>query len=237
MAGKAGKLTLIPTPIDEENPLEQIAFNLLENAALNEKIKSIFVVEDTKPGRRRWIKFGLPREIVESFILLNEHNYSEVSHILYGELKNGKNVFLMSDGGLPGFCDPGVDLINLCHDNKIVVTSAPMSNSISLAIALSGFNNDSFLFEGFISRDKTLREKKIDQIIANRLTTVLMDTPYRMKRLLEEVNLLMTKKNIKRRVFLGMDLNSPSECLLRGDIKNILKNITDFKREFILIIE
>ena len=68
-----GTLTLIPTPIDEENPLEQVACALLKKAALEERENSVFVIEELKIGRQRWLRFGLPRECVDSFILLNEH--------------------------------------------------------------------------------------------------------------------------------------------------------------------
>ena len=116
---KKGTLTLIPTPISETGALEPVAFELLLKASTTEAENSLFVIEDLKPGRRRWLGFKLPRESIDSFVLYNEHTASTVSKELLAELLAGKNVFLMSDGGLPAFYDPGVELVDLCHKNKV----------------------------------------------------------------------------------------------------------------------
>lgn len=121
---KKGTLTLIPTPIDEIHPLETTAWELLNN--ISGDSNSIVCIEDLKPGRRRWLRWNLPRNQVEDFVLYNEHNHKEQCIHLINELKSGKNVYLMSDGGLPAFCDPGQDLVRVCHKNKIKVTSTPL---------------------------------------------------------------------------------------------------------------
>ena len=235
MENKEGVLTLIPTPIDEQSPLEQTAHNLLLNAA--EKGNSLFVIEDLKPGRRRWLKWKLPRKCVDDFILYNEHSAREISSKLLTELKKGRNVYLMSDGGLPAFCDPGIELVDLCHKNGIKVTSTPFANSISLALALSGFSHNKFVFEGFLPRDTGSRKGAITAILKEPRTTILMDTPYRLKKTLEELKTMMNKLHSRREVFLAMNLNEPdSELLLRGTPSDILNKLETFKHEFILII-
>ena len=199
-----------------------------------EREKSIIVIEDLKPGRRRWLRFGLTRDIVEDFVLFNEHSSKEVAPMLLKELKSGKNVFLMSDGGLPAFCDPGANLVSLCHDNNIKVTSTPFGNSISLAVSLSGFEHRKFVFEGFIPIKREERQKAIRNIMAENRMSIVMDTSYRLVRLLEEFKEAGLGK---RRVFLALDLNCPEEELFRGPVKQALKTIENFKREFILIVE
>ena len=95
---KTGILTLIPTPLSESGELEPVAFALLSKAAsLEEKEQSIFVIEDLKPGRRRWLQFKLPRECIESFVLYNEHTSAVVAKELLSQLKTGKNVFLINN--------------------------------------------------------------------------------------------------------------------------------------------
>ena len=226
-----GILTLIPTPIDEISPLEQVAFSILEKAS-TDLDKNIIVIEDLKPGRRRWLRFGLTRDVVEDFVLYNEHTRAKVSFELLSELKKGRNVFLMSDGGLPAFCDPGIELVRECHKNGIKVTSTPFANSISLALAMSGIDHNSFSFAGFLPIKSPEREEQLDKFLSRRETTILMDTPYRMKKLLGEVS----SKVKGRECFLGMDLNADSQECLYGDISSIVRKIKDFKREFILII-
>lgn len=233
----SGVLTLVPTPIDEFSPLEQTAFGILKKATTEDAEKTIIAIEDLKPGRRRWLRWGLSRESVEEFVLYNEHSAKDVSQTLLTELKAGKNVYLMSDGGLPAFCDPGIELVELCHKNGVKVTSTPFANSISLALAMSGFNHDKFVFEGFLPRDKKERSNAVDSILKEPRTTIIMDTPYRLKKVLEEFNSAMKKQHRRREVFVALDLNNPeAEQLLRGLPGEIIKKLEIFKREFIMIL-
>jgi 16S rRNA (cytidine1402-2'-O)-methyltransferase len=228
-----GILTLIPTPISEAGELEPVAFALLNKAASSsERENSIFVIEDLKPGRRRWLQFKLPRECVESFVLYNEHTASVVSKELLGQLQSGKNVFLMSDGGLPAFYDPGVELVRMCHQNHVRVTSTPFFNSVVLALALSGFNHKKFWFEGFLPLDGADRITVLKKLLNEKHTSILMDTPYRLKRVLEE----LVEAGSSKKIFVAMDLNNEFEELRLGSASSLLSTITDFKREFVLII-
>lgn len=228
------KLTLIPTPISESGVLDITAFNLLEKAATEELENSVFVIEDLKPGRKRWLAFGLPRAVVDDFVLYNEHTAKEAARDLLGKLQSGKNVYLMSDGGLPAFYDPGIELVDLCHQNKIQVTATPFANSVALALALSGFSHKKFWFEGFLPLDAEERKTVYKNILGLKNTAILMDTPYRLKRVLEEmVNLWGASK---KKVFVAMDLGNENEELSRGTPRELLAQIQDFKREFVIVV-
>ncbi len=224
-----GKLTLIPTPIDDESPLCAVAKEVLLKAFENNEI---LLVEELKANRRRWIHHGLPREAIEKFVLYNEHTRDELKHDLIAKLKEGKNIYLLSDCGLPAFCDPGQELVDLCHQNKIKVSATPFQNSIALAVALSGFPHQRFVFEGFITNKKEIRQKEIKRISNSKEVSIIMDTPYRLKKLLEEFKDFIGN----REVFVGIDLNHKTEELHRGNILKILSSIKEFKREFILIL-
>lgn len=235
---KSGTLTLIPTPLSEAGQLEPVAFDLLNTAATSEteKENSIFVIEDLKPGRRRWLQFKLPRESIESFVLYNEHTASVVSKELLSQLKSGKNVFLMSDGGLPAFYDPGVELVKMCHQNNIRVTSTPFFNSVVLALALSGFSHKKFWFEGFLPMDGAERLLVLKKLLTQKHPSILMDTPYRLKRVLEELLESWSSNSTSKKIFVAMDLNTETEELRLGTPKELLLVIKDFKREFVLVI-
>lgn len=230
---KSGVLTLIPTPIAESGVLEPVAFNLLFQAASTERERSVFVIEDLKPGRKRWLSFKLPRDVVEDFVLYNEHTAKEASEQLLSFLKEGKNVYLMSDGGLPAFYDPGVELVRLCHKNRIRVTSTPFANSVVLALALSGMDHKKFWFEGFLPLENAERLSVIKKLVEHKHTCILMDTPYRLKRVLEELQQVWISK---KSLFLAMDLNTDTEQLLTGSPSELLQEIQDFRREFIMIL-
>jgi len=224
-----GSLTLIPTPIDDHSPLCVVATKKLKQAVIDE---DMIIVEEHKIARRRWLQYGLPREAIDHFYVYNEHTYNDVSKEVLSKLKKGKNAFLMSDCGLPAFCDPGRQLIDFCHSNHIKVTSTPFANSISLAVALSGFEHDRFVFEGFVPAKGDLRSKELKRIVKAKEMSILMDTPYRINKLVDELAQLAPG----REAFLGMDLNMPEELLLRGTLGILSKILPPSKREFILIL-
>ena len=225
------KLILVPTPIADDLPLESVALEFLKNDCLKEEV--LLLVEEHKVARQRWLKWGLPREAIEKFQLYNEHTSEKMKVEVMKQLKSGKTVYLMSDCGLPAFCDPGQNLVDQCHKQKIKVTATPFPNSISLSIALSGFSHGRFIFSGFVPVKEPERGQWIKSELKRPETLVWMETPYRLKKLIEE----LMGQATKREIFLGLDLGSPSEQLLRGSASMILKELGDAqKREFVLVV-
>lgn len=225
------KLVLIPTPIADEIPLEPVAQALLLEEALKENV--VLLVEEHKVARQRWIKWGLPREAIEKFLLYNEHTQGKMALEVVQMIKSGKTVYLMSDCGLPAFCDPGQTLVDLCHKQKITVTATPFPNSIALAIALSGFSHNRFTFCGFVPVKDPERGQWMKAELKRPETLIWMETPYRLRKLITELEGTGTK----REVFLGMDLGGKDECLLRGSLPYLLKQLgASEKREFVLVL-
>lgn len=225
------KLILVPTPIADDVPLEKTALDKLMIECLREDV--LLLVEEHKVARQRWLKWGLPREAIEKFQLYNEHTSEKMKDEVIKELKSGKTVFLMSDCGLPAFCDPGQNLVDLCHKQKILVTATPFPNSIALAVALSGFSHSRFSFSGFVPVKEPERQSWMQNELKRPEMLVWMETPYRLRKLLEDLG----KTGTKRDVFLGMDLGSPTEKLLRGSASSLLRQLQEGeKREFVLLV-
>lgn len=224
-------LVLIPTPLQDDHPLESVALARLKEDCLKENVT--LLVEEHKVGRQRWLKWGLPREAIERFVLFNEHTRDEATPEIVKKLKSGQTVYLLSDCGLPAFCDPGQELVDLCHRRGIRVTATPFPNSIALAIALSGFSHRSFIFSGFVPVKNPERENWMKGELRRKETQVWMETPYRLKKLLEELE----KLSPKRELFLGMDLGGSEEKLLRGEAHVLNAQVSEGeKREFVLVI-
>jgi 16S rRNA (cytidine1402-2'-O)-methyltransferase len=226
-----GELVLVPTPLNDSLPLEPVAFGRLLMDALDEG--TILLVEEHKIGRQRWLKWGLPREAIEKFILFNEHTQQKIQSEIIGYLKNGKKVYLLSDCGLPAFCDPGQKLVDACHKAFIKVTSTPFPNSIALSLALSGFSHESFVFSGFIPVKEPERSNWMKKELKRPETLIWMETPYRLEKLLEDLG----SQDVKRELFMAIDLSGPEEKLIRGKIQT-LRQILDGvnKKEFVLIV-
>jgi 16S rRNA (cytidine1402-2'-O)-methyltransferase len=227
-------LILIPTPIDEESSLHPSAHDIL--ISLNPDL-DVILVEELRECRRRWLRWGLSRDWVDRFVVYNEHTRDELKSKIIADLKAGKRHLLMSDCGLPAFCDPGQELVDLCHNHRINVSSTSFENSIALAIALSGFSHHEFHFYGFLPQKADLRENKIQSLLKQKWTSIVMDTPYRLAKLLQELQQAQQRLQLNRRFFIAMNLNQPQQLLLRGELSVLLKHpaVTE-KQEFILLV-
>lgn len=231
MGVKKGTLYLIPTPISGLGELHQKTFHLLKTEFLG---GSTIAVEEARAGRRRWISWGLPKDAVDSFELYNEHTREEKLPIFKEKLLAGVNICLLSDCGLPSFCDPGVRLVDMAHGQGIRVTSAPFDNSVILALALSGFSHDRFWFGGFLPKEKGQRAAFFDKIGRKNETCLIMDTAYRLEKVLTEIS--RHPKGRHWACFLGADLNKDDEFCKRGNASSLLKRVKGEKKEFVLVI-
>ena len=105
----AGRLTLIPTPLDEAAALEASAWAVLRHAAQDEH--TLILAEESRPARRRWLNWGLPREAIKRFVNFNEHTAAAQTPLVLQALQKGQDAVLFSDTGMPAFCDPGTELV------------------------------------------------------------------------------------------------------------------------------
>jgi len=227
-----GHLCLIPTPLYEHGPLDSRALEILKNACLAENLsRTVVLVEEAKVARTRWLRWGLPREIIDCFILYNEHTVEQKNKEILNLLMNGKNVYLLSDGGAPVFCDPGVELVDLCHQNKISIKSVGLDSSLMLSLILCGYKINPMIFLGFLPRQEKEREESLRSMAPKKELIVVMDTPYRLQALLGSVMKVMPQ----REIFLAMDLGHPDEELFRGTASEALACLAKTKREFVLI--
>ena len=228
----SARLILIATPLQEDLPLEPVAKEALQANCLKENFG--ILVEEHKVGRQRWLKWGLPREAIDRFVVFNEHHQDSLKDEILSQMKGGKTFYLMSDGGLPAFCDPGQDLVNACHERGIEVTATPFPHSISLAVALSGFSHREFHFAGFLPAQADERKMALEKLGHYSCPVVLMDTPYRLQVLLKDV-LASSLKN--RSLFLACDLGGKNEKLFRGKGNAFLQKVGELNKvEFILMI-
>jgi 16S rRNA (cytidine1402-2'-O)-methyltransferase len=224
-------LILVPTPLQDDHPLEPIALEKLKTDCLDEN--TVLLVEEHKVGRQRWLKWGLPREAIEKFVLFNEHSQEKLLGDVLKSLKSGKKVYLLSDCGLPAFCDPGQLLVDACHKQGIPVTATPFANSIALAIALSGFSHASFVFSGFIPVKEPERSDWMKKELKRPETLVWMETPYRLKKLIEDLQ----KLGPSREIFFACNLGGADELLVRGNLSSVASRMGEAeKREFVLVL-
>lgn len=138
-----GTLYICPTPIGNLEDITLRTLNILKEADL-------IAAEDT----RHTLKLLNYYNIKKPLISYHEHNKRERGEKVIKEIIEGKRVALVSDAGMPCIQDPGEDLIKLAIEKEIQIVALPGASAFILALVLSGFPTDKFVFEGFLSSSK-----------------------------------------------------------------------------------
>ena len=150
------------------------------------------------------------------------------------KLLDGQNLALISDCGTPVFSDPGRKLLEIMYGSQIPVVPISGPSSLMTAISVCPFDLKQFHFLGFLPPQTETRKQVLLRHTSSQVALILMDTPYRMAKLLEEVASTFGKKQT---IFLATDLTLPTERIYIGEVQEIQSKVQQRKAEFILIIE
>lgn len=221
----SGILYLVATPIGNVDDITFRALNVLKSA-------DVIVCEERREGERLLRHLHVQKPVEQ----LNEHNEAAASHNILQHLASGKNVALISDCGTPVFSDPGQLLVRKAIDQKVKIVPIPGASSLMPALTVSGFLIDQFLFYGWLSPKKERRRAELKQLMQERRTIVLMDTPYRLVSLLRD--LAHTFANT-RRMCVAFNLTMPDEQMFYGNAVELHKKFSakEMKGEFVIVIE
>lgn len=221
----SGVLYLVATPIGNVDDITYRALQVLRSV-------DVVVYEERREGERLLRHFQIEKPVEQ----LNEHNEAAASHNILTHLKVGKNVALVSDCGTPVFSDPGQILVRRAIEQKIKIVPIPGASSLMPALTVSGFSIDRFLFYGWLSPKKERRRAELKQLMQERRTIVLMDTPYRLVSLLRD--LAETFANT-RRICIAFNLTMPDEQMFYGNAIELHKQFSakEIKGEFVIVIE
>lgn len=223
MKTNPGNLYIVATPIGNWEDITLRALNILREV-------DILVCEEYREGSTLLKKLSLP---AKELINLNEHNEIEQVEIVIQKLIEGANIALISDCGTPVFADPGHLLINRATQMRIKVIPIPGPSSLMAALSILDFKLDRFYFAGFLPREKEQRKNALISLKLMDVPILLMDTPYRLEKLLEEVEQTFGKN---RRITLAINITMENEKFLRGTVAEITQHLTQKKAEFILIV-
>lgn len=172
----SGKLYLCATPIGNLGDVSSRCLEVFNTVDL-------IAAEDT----RRTIQLLNHFEISKPLTSYHEHNKREKGEYIISLMKNGKNVALVSDAGTPAISDPGEDLVTLCIENEIEVTSIPGPVAGINALILSGLPTRRFAFEGFLSVNKRHRKEHLDSIKNDTHTLIFYEAPHKLKNTLADM--------------------------------------------------
>lgn len=172
----AGILYLCATPIGN---LEDITFRVLRTL----KEVDLIAAEDT----RNSIKLLNHFEIKTPMTSYHEYNKIDKAYQLVEKLREGKNIALITDAGTPGISDPGEDLVRICMENGITVTSLPGPAACVTALTMSGQATRRFAFEAFLPREKKERAAILEELKNETRTIILYEAPHHLRQTLEEL--------------------------------------------------
>jgi 16S rRNA (cytidine1402-2'-O)-methyltransferase len=214
-------LQIIATPIGHLGDITLRAIEALKEA-------DIVIGEERREVSTLLKRLGIEGKHLE---LLNEHTKDEEVAGFVDLCLNSK-VALVSDCGTPGFCDPGARLVAACRQRKITVTPLPGASSLMCLISLIGHNLTEFVFRGFLPAEKEARALAIDELKNESRAVIVMDTPYRLAKLLPELAQAMPD----RPALLGCDFTQDSEACFEGKLKDLPALVGDRKAEFIMAL-
>lgn len=172
----SGKLYLCATPIGNLGDVSPRCLEVFNSVDL-------IAAEDT----RRTLQLLNHFEISKPLTSYHEHNKREKGGYIISLLEKGKNVALVSDAGTPAISDPGEDLVKLCIENDIEVTSIPGAVAGINALILSGLSTRRFAFEGFLSVNKRHRREHLESIKNDTHTLIFYEAPHKLKNTLSDM--------------------------------------------------
>ena len=218
------KLYIVSTPIGNYDDITLRALKILRSV-------DFIICEEYKIARRMLAHYKIEKEL----IALNEHNENEVVNDILLEIINGNTAALISDHGTPLFSDPGHLLVEVCISQGIDIIPVPGTNSLLPALIGSGFDFEKFYFYGWLSPKKDIRRKQLLDLKRIKEIIVLMDTPYRLIRLLKDIVNIFGKNSP---VVLAYELTTKNEKYYRGSAEKVfnLAEKKNLKGEFVLIL-
>ena len=181
----AGKLYLCATPIGN---LEDITYRVLRTL----KEVDLIAAEDT----RNSIKLLNHFDIKTPMTSYHEYNKIEKAYQLVDKMREGLDIALITDAGTPGISDPGEDLVRICYEEGIEVTSLPGPAACITALTMSGLPTRRFAFEAFLPREKKERADVLGQLKNETRTIIIYEAPHHLVKTLEELYEVLGERKI-----------------------------------------
>lgn len=220
----AGVLYLCATPIGN---LADMTFRVIDTL----KEADLIAAEDTRNSLKLLTHFDIHTPMTS----YHEYNKVEKAQALIAQLKEGKNVALITDAGTPAISDPGEVLVAMCQKEQITVTSLPGAAACITALTLSGLSTRRFCFEGFLPSDTKQRKEILESLTNESRTMILYEAPHHLKKTLRELYDCLGE----RRITICRELTKRFETVLPTTFSEALTRYEseEPRGEYVLVIE
>ena len=217
-------LTIVPTPLGN---LEDITVRALK--AL--RAADLVLCEDTRRTAKLMARYAIAKKLVR----YNEHDERSLAEAA-GFLRQGRNVALVSDGGMPCISDPGRKLVTLARAEGVAITALPGPSAVVTAAAGSGFPADSFVFLGFLPRPRGKIVKALSKAFELEKTVILYESPFRIKKF---IDLVCEEFGPDAEIVIARELTKIYEEWLKGtaaELRDKLSGIKEVKGEIVVML-
>ena len=217
-----GKLYIVATPIGNLEDITLRAINVLKEV-------DFIIAEDT----RHSLKLLNHLEISKPLISYHRHNEENKTEDILNKIEEGKNIALISDAGTPVISDPGEFIVKEAIEREIEVIPIPGACAIITALMAAGVNTRNFTFYGFLSLNKKIRAKELEQIKDNNNTVILYEAPHKIKNTMQDLENYVDD----RKIVIARELTKIHEEFIRGTIDEIKDKLQNPKGEYVIIID
>ena len=218
-----GTLYLVATPIGNLGDISARARLTLSTA-------DVVACEDTRKTGKLLELLGLR---ANRLLLANEHTELAAAEEIDRLLAEGLTVALVTDAGMPAISDPGQRIVDYLLQQAHRISAVPGPSAVTTAIALAGFPVDRWVMEGFLPRKGRERSHRISEIAAERRTTVIFESPKRLRATLVD---LAEVCGGERRVAVLRELTKMFEETVRGQLDEVCEKFTDLVKGEIVIV-
>lgn len=219
---ETAKLYMVGVPIGNYDDMTYRAVETL-------KMVDMIYCEDTRVTKKLLVHFNIDKPL-RSYHTFNEN---DLTKNLIAEIKNGKNVAIVSDAGMPIISDPGFLAVKDSVEEDVDVVVVPGPTAFVTALVGSGISSNRIMFVGFLNSGDNKRRKELEKLKDFEDTLILYESPHRIKETIEMLCDLMPD----RRICLARELTKKYEEYLHGTPSEILEVIEEVKGEIVIIIE
>ncbi len=220
----AGTLFVVGTPIGNLGDMSPRAVQAVRDC-------DFIAAEDTRVTLKLLNHFGIKKPMVSYY----EHNRAQRGSLILDRIISGENCVLVTDAGMPAISDPGIDLVDLCHESGVNVASVPGPSAIVTAAAISGLDVSRFSFEGFLSVNKPKRREHLAELVTERKTMIFYEAPHKLAATLNDLYNTLGD----RRVAIVKELTKIHESVERTTLKEVSGKYDGLKLkgEYVIIVE
>ncbi|ADQ03718.1 Uroporphyrin-III C/tetrapyrrole (Corrin/Porphyrin) methyltransferase [Caldicellulosiruptor owensensis OL] len=220
----SGKLFIVGTPIGNLDDMSKRAIDTLNSA-------DFIACEDTRVTIKLLNHFGIKKKLVS----FHEFSPKEKEEKIIHELKSGKKIALVSDAGMPLISDPGYELVRRCIEEGINVTVIPGPSAFVCALVLSGQNTYSFVFEGFLPKNKRAKREKLESLKYEKRTLIFYEAPHK---LLDTLSQMAEIFGVDREISIVKEITKMHESIMLTTLGNAVEFFKQNppKGEYVLVV-